>query len=82
MFYQSLMAGWSRGFTLTMRAAAEAPAPTADDAARTDAARAAAARADLVAALRFPLAPGWILQRVRRPPVPEAPRRPLPRGCG
>ena len=82
MFYQSLIAGWSRGFTLTMRAAAEAPAHDGDGAGRAEAARSAAARSDLVAALRFPLAPGWILQRVRRPPVPETPLRPLPRGCG
>jgi|GEM_PF-3683777 len=82
MFYQSLMAGWSRGFTLTMRAAAEPPVSAGTDAGRAEADRATATRGDLIAALRFPLAPGWILPRVRRPPVPEAPLRPLPRGCG
>lgn len=60
MLYQSLMAGRSRGFTLMMRAGTETEAPAGTGGSGTD--RAEAGRSDLIAALRFPLAPGWILQ--------------------
>ena len=82
MIYDGLMAGWSRGFTLLTRPTVESErelAP-AERAAEWD----AAAKRDLVAALRFPLAPSWILETPRRPlpsVLPEA-APPQPRGCG
>jgi hypothetical protein len=83
MFYQSLMAGWSRGFTVMMQGGLEAgrPAGGEEDSPAVDAP--AATRGDLIAALRFPLAPGWILQGARRR-VGEAISPPVaaPRGCG
>jgi hypothetical protein len=75
MFDISLLAGRSRGFTLMMRSA-EADATRGG---RGSGDEAAATRGDLIAALRFPLAPGWILRAPRRP-VGEA--MPPPRGCG
>jgi hypothetical protein len=81
MFYQSLMAGWSRGFTLMSGSAEEATVPNAD--VRPDEAVEEARRSDLVAALRFPMAPDWILRGPRRLAVAEVPPlRPAPRGCG
>jgi hypothetical protein len=82
MFNWSLIAGQSRGFTLMMRPAARVELSTGPDGAEPGAA--AATQSDLIAALRFPLAPSWILRRTRRPlesvlPPAVAPR---PRGCG
>lgn len=78
MFYHSLMAGQSRGFTL-MAGWTEEPAGRSGAERDAEEAR----QSDLVAALRFPMAPDWILRRTRRPVVPEAPLlRPAPRGCG
>jgi hypothetical protein len=82
MFNWSLMAGQSRGFTLMMRPAASFEPQSGPD--RAEPVAAAAAPGDLVAALRFPLAPSWILQRSRRPlpgMLPPA-AAPQPRGCG
>lgn len=82
MFNWSLIAGQSRGFTLMMQPTASREPRLGPDS--VEPAAAIATRDDLVAALRFPLAPSWILQRTRRrlpnvlPPV-AAPR---PRGCG
>lgn len=81
MFYHSLIAGWSRGFTLMSSIAEDAAVRAA--AARSDEVAEEARRSDLIAALRFPMAPEWILHRTRRPVVAEAsPLRPAPHGCG
>ncbi len=82
MFNWSLIAGQSRGFTLMMGPlGSPEPRPGPD---RAEPVAAAATRDKLVAALRFPLSPSFILQRVRRPLpsvlAPVAP--PQPRGCG
>lgn len=81
MIYNGLLAGWSRGFTLLSRSATEAEV-RGRGGAEPSIEGATATRGDLIAALRFPMAPGWILQRVRRPVVPDVPLRSLPRGCG
>lgn len=80
MFDISLLAGRSRGFTLMMRSAEANKARAGESVSQDDG---AATRGDLIAALRFPLAPGWILREPRRP-VGEAmsPRVAAPRGCG
>ena len=80
MFDHSLRAGLSRGFTL-MAARGHGETRRADEAPVVDG-LSGATHADLVAALRFPLSPDWILQRMRRPPAAEVPLRSLPRGCG
>jgi hypothetical protein len=83
MFYQSLMAGWSRGFTVMMPTGLEAGRPAGGGVDLPTLEASEATRGDLIAALRFPLAPGWILQGVRRR-AGEAASPPVaaPRGCG
>jgi hypothetical protein len=83
MFYQSLMAGWSRGFTVMMQGGLDAARPAGGEVGPPALGASAATRGDLIAALRFPLAPGWILQGARRR-VGEAMSPPVaaPRGCG
>jgi len=71
MFYQSLTMGRSRGVALLLGESFGVE----DGVARPEPDRDAATRDDLIAALRFPLAPGWILQGSGR-------RKTLPHGRG
>ena len=82
MFNWSLMAGQSRGFTLMMQPTASREPRLGPD--NVEPAAAVPTRGDLVSALRFPLAPSWILQRPRWPLPSVLPpvAAPQPRGCG